>query len=145
MVWKQPVFGHHVPPLSPSANEQTCASSRSVLIRLTLCACRLRVVEHNILVISKYYNRISLQRLSTLLCLSREDTEKHLSDMVVSGNLYAKVDRPAGIVRFEKLPNPDNLLNDWAGRISKLLELVERSCQQIQKESMVHKVPIGAS
>jgi hypothetical protein len=29
--------------------------------------------------------------------------------------------------------------------VGKLLGLVERTCQQIQKESMVHKVPIGAA
>jgi 26S proteasome regulatory subunit N5 len=30
----------------------------------------LRVIEHNILVVSKYYSRITLKRLSELLCLT---------------------------------------------------------------------------
>lgn len=71
--------------------------------------------------------------------------EKHVSDMVVAAALYAKIDRPAGIVRFAKRQDPDELLNKWSNNLAKLLEVVERSCQQIQKESMVHKVPIGAS
>ena len=35
--------------------------------------CRLRVVEHNVLVISKYYSRITTKRLATLLCLKEEE------------------------------------------------------------------------
>lgn len=34
---------------------------------------RLRVVEHNVLVVSKYYSRITTKRLATLLCLSEEE------------------------------------------------------------------------
>ena len=37
------------------------------------------------------------------------------------------------------------MLNTWSKSVGKLLETVERTCQQIQKESMVHKVPIGAA
>eukprot|EP00891_Asterochloris_glomerata_P006770 jgi/Astpho2/6770/e_gw1.00103.16.1_t len=106
---------------------------------------KLRVVEHNILVISQYYSRITMQRLSQLLCLNAEETEKHLSEMVVGGQLYAKIDRPAGTVRFAKHPEPEQLLNSWSNNITKLLNVVNRSCQQIQKESMVHKVPIGTT
>ncbi|KAF9598483.1 hypothetical protein IFM89_027917 [Coptis chinensis] len=57
---------------------------------------RQRIIEHNILVVSKYYARLTLQRLAKLLCLTIEETEKHLSDMVVSKSLVAKVDRPMG-------------------------------------------------
>ncbi|KAF4371649.1 hypothetical protein F8388_008589 [Cannabis sativa] len=55
-----------------------------------------RVIEHNILVVSKYYARITLKRLAELLCLS----------------------------------------------IQKLLDLVEKSCHQIHKETMVHKAAL---
>lgn len=36
-------------------------------------------------------------------------------------------------------------LNAWSRSIGRLLETVEKTCQQIQKESMIHKVPIGAA
>ena len=55
-------------------------------------------------------------------------TEKHLSDMVVGGALYAKIDRPAGTVRFAKHPEPEQLLNSWSNNISKLLAVVNRRC-----------------
>lgn len=106
---------------------------------------KLRIIEHNVLVVAKYYNRIKTQRLSELLDLSAADTEKHLSQLVVAKAICAKVDRPAGLVRFGKRPEPEDLLNGWAGNIGKLLDLVEKSCQQIQKEAMVHKVTMTST
>ena len=35
---------------------------------------------------------------------------------------------------------PEELLNSWSSNIGRLLTLVEKSCQQIQKECMIHKV-----
>ena len=61
---------------------------------------RLRVTEHNILVVCKYYSRIRLARLAQLLDLPVAEAERHLSDMVVSGALSAKIDRPAGAPRM---------------------------------------------
>ena len=59
-------------------------------------------------------------------------TEKHLSEMVVGGQLYAKIDRPAGTVRFAKHPEPEQLLNSWSNNISKLLNVVNRRCAALQ-------------
>lgn len=103
---------------------------------------RERVIEHNILVVSKYYSRITLSRLAELLCLSIQETEKHLSDMVVLKTLVAKVDRPAGIVSFRTAQDSNEILNSWSVNIEKLLELVEKSCHQIHKETMVHKAAL---
>jgi 26S proteasome regulatory subunit N5 len=62
---------------------------------------RQRVCEHNILVVSHFYSRLKMPRLATLLSMSQSDTEEQLSDLVVKGALAAKIDRPAGLVRFE--------------------------------------------
>lgn len=106
---------------------------------------KLRVNEHNVMVVAKYYSRITTARLAELLDLGAEETEKHLSEMVVSGAVAAKIDRPAGLVHFGKRQEPEELLNGWAGNISKLLGLVEKSCQQISKECTVYHVQLGAS
>ncbi|TMW90405.1 hypothetical protein EJD97_015724 [Solanum chilense] len=105
---------------------------------------RLRVIEHNILVVSKYYSRITLKRLADLLCLSIQEAEKHLSEMVVSKALVAKIDRPVGIVCFQSAKDSNDILNSWASNLEKLLDLVEKSCHQIHKETMVHKAAIRA-
>ncbi|XP_045819980.1 26S proteasome non-ATPase regulatory subunit 12 homolog A-like isoform X2 [Trifolium pratense] len=101
-----------------------------------------RIIEHNILVVSKYYARITLKRLAQLLCLSQEEAEKHLSDMVVTKALVAKIDRPMGIVWFQTSKDSNDILNSWASNLEKLLDLVEKSCHQIHKETMVHKAAL---
>ena len=73
-----------------------------------------------------------------------QETEKHLSDMVVSKTLIAKVDRPAGIVSFQTIKDSNETLNGWAVNIEKLLDLVEKSCHQIHRETMVHRVTLKA-
>ncbi|AET04630.2 putative proteasome component (PCI) domain-containing protein [Medicago truncatula] len=101
-----------------------------------------RIIEHNILVVSKYYARITLKKLAQLLCLSLEEAEKHLSDMVVTKALVAKIDRPMGIVCFQTAKDSNDVLNSWAANLEKLLDLVEKSCHQIHKETMVHKAAL---
>ncbi|XP_058115680.1 26S proteasome non-ATPase regulatory subunit 12 homolog A-like isoform X2 [Magnolia sinica] len=103
---------------------------------------RQRIIEHNILVVSKYYSRITLKRLAELLCLSLQEAEKHLSEMVVSKSLVAKIDRPMGIVCFQVAKDSNDVLNSWAMNLEKLLDLVEKSCHQIHKETMVHKAAL---
>lgn len=85
-----------------------------------------------------------MARFAELLDLSPQQAESHLADLVVARKVVAKVDRPAGLVRFQGRQKPEQVLDTWARNIAKLLDLVEKSCQQIQKESMVHKVPIGS-
>ncbi|KAI3513914.1 hypothetical protein L1887_12140 [Cichorium endivia] len=101
-----------------------------------------RVIEHNILVVSKYYAKIKVKRLAELLCLTVEETEKHLSEMVVSKALVAKVDRPMSLVCFQVAKGSNDILNSWATNLEKVLDLVEKSCHQIHKETMVHKAAL---
>ncbi|KAJ6842146.1 26S proteasome non-ATPase regulatory subunit 12-like protein A-like [Iris pallida] len=103
-----------------------------------------RIIEHNILVVSKYYSRIALKRIADLLCLTQQEAEKHLSDMVVAKALIAKIDRPMGIVCFQAAKDSNEILNSWSTNLEKLLDLVEKSCHQIHKETMVHKVVLKA-
>jgi 26S proteasome regulatory subunit N5 len=105
---------------------------------------KLRIIEHNILVVSKYYSRITLKRLADLLCLSLQETEKHLSDMVNKKSLIAKIDRPMGVVCFRTAQDSNGILNSWATNLEKLLDLVEKSCHQIHKETMIHKAVLKA-
>ncbi|KAL7244137.1 hypothetical protein ACSBR1_016383 [Camellia fascicularis] len=72
----------------------------------------------------------------------RQEAEKHLSEMVVSKALVAKIDQPMGIVCFQAAKNSNDILNLWAMNLEKLLDLVEKSCHQIHKETMVHKAAL---
>ncbi|GJJ09813.1 hypothetical protein Clacol_004037 [Clathrus columnatus] len=86
-----------------------------------------RVIEHNIRVIAHYYTKIQLPRLQVLLDLSPEQTEEILSRLVVSGSIWARIDRPAGIVNFEQKRSAEDVMNAWSSDMNKLLSLVEKS------------------
>jgi len=97
-----------------------------------------RIVQHNIKVISGYYDQIKTTRLCELLGLPDKETEAELSEMVQGKFVYAKIDRPGGTIKFGEKPTYTDTLNDWSGGISKMLDLVENTCHLIQKEQMVH-------
>lgn len=96
-----------------------------------------RIIQHNLRVTSLYYRQIHTSRLAQLLSLDTATTEKHISQMVSSGTLYAKIDRPKDIVRFMKKRCEEEVLTDWAADIKELLGLVETTTYLIQKENMV--------
>ncbi|KAH9460310.1 hypothetical protein MJO29_004298 [Puccinia striiformis f. sp. tritici] len=99
-----------------------------------------RVVEHNIRAVSRYYTRLTIQRLSELLDLSTAESEATLAKLVSSKTVFAKIDRPSGIVRFitqDHLANRrggEAILNQWNNDVGKLLGLVEKTVHLIQKE-----------
>lgn len=84
-------------------------------------------MHKNIRVVAAYYTRITLDRLSSLLDLSRKETEATLSRLVVSGTVWAKVDRPAGIINFRAKRSAEDVMNDWSSDMQKLLSLVEKT------------------
>jgi len=103
---------------------------------------RKRVVEHNIRVISIYYGRISYNRISQLLDLPAIEAEKFISDLVTGKSIFAKIDRPKGIISFNKRKDPNEFLNEWSSNVSNLLDLVENTCHLIHRENMIHKLNV---
>lgn len=101
---------------------------------------RKRVIEHNVRVIAKYYNRVHFSRLTELLDLPAEETEEYISDLVTSKTIYARIDRPAQIVSFEKKRDADEVLNEWSGNMKGLLGLLERIDHLITKEEMMARI-----
>nr|XP_018902865.1 PREDICTED: 26S proteasome non-ATPase regulatory subunit 12 [Bemisia tabaci] len=108
---------------------------------------KIRVAEHNIRIMAKYYTRITLKRMSELLDLSIEETEEFLSNMVTNKTVSAKTDRPAGIVNFASMKDPTDILNDWASHINSLMKLVNHTTHLINKEQMVymHLMALGSN
>ncbi|GLB35964.1 putative motif in proteasome subunits, Int-6, Nip-1 and TRIP-15 [Lyophyllum shimeji] len=86
-----------------------------------------RVIEHNIRVVAEYYTRITLTRLTSLLDLTPKQTEETLARLVVSGTIWARIDRPAGIVDFRKKRSAEDVMNDWSSDMQKLLGLAEKT------------------
>eukprot|EP00435_Cladocopium_sp_Y103_P060725 s447_g22.t1 len=97
-----------------------------------------RVVQHNIKVISEYYEQIHTKRLCELVGLGDKETEEELSELVCSKFVYARIDRPAGTIKFGKKQTYIDRLNGWSDSITKMLDLVENTSHLIQKEQMIH-------
>ncbi|CAG0914179.1 unnamed protein product [Notodromas monacha] len=95
-----------------------------------------RVVEHNIRVMAQYYTRITLARMSQLIELPVDKTEQFLSDLVSSGTVQAKTDRPSGIVSFAAHRDPNSVLNAWSNNLNSLMGLVSKTTHLINKEEM---------
>ncbi|KAK4230951.1 PCI domain-containing protein [Podospora fimiseda] len=104
---------------------------------------RKRVIEHNVRVVAKYYTRIQVPRLTELLDLTEDETEKYISDLVTAKTVYAKIDRPARIVNFAKPRDADDILNEWSFNMKSLLGLLERVDHLITKEEMMARIQPG--
>ncbi|WWC62599.1 uncharacterized protein I303_105196 [Kwoniella dejecticola CBS 10117] len=104
-----------------------------------------RVTEHNIRVIASYYSRITLKRLEELLDLTPAQTERTLCKLVTDKTVYARIDRPKGIINFKAktAKNANAILNDWSGDINKMLGLVEKTSHLISKEYAMHEASRG--
>lgn len=103
-----------------------------------------RVTEHNVHAAATYYSRLPLPRLAALLGLDEPASERAVADLVSSGALVAKIDRPSRIVSFAVARTPDDVLNEWAGGISRLLTVLDRAGAAIQKEAAVNGVDLAA-
>jgi len=98
-----------------------------------------RVVQHNIGVVAGYYSRISTKRLASFLAVDERGAEDYVSRMVTEGQVFARINRLDGVIRFKKKERENEVLNAWKADTDKLLELVDLTCHQIHKEMVVHK------
>lgn len=62
--------------------------------------------------------------------------------MVISGTVYAKIDRPAQVVSFSPKTNDSDKLNAWSGDMQKLLDYVETTSHLIHREMAVVKAGV---
>merc|ERR1712226_684573 len=98
-----------------------------------------RVVEHNIRVMTKYYTRVKLERMSVLLDLPSEEVESCISRLVFKEMIYARIDGLTNIVSFKKPRDAAKVLDDWSVSINGLMSLMSHASHLIDKEFMVHK------
>ena len=74
-----------------------------------------------------------MKRLTQLLDLTEDDTEKYISELVTSKTIYARIDRPARVVSFAKPRDANDVLNEWSGNMKSLLGHLERIDHLITK------------
>lgn len=81
-----------------------------------------------------------MPRLTQLLDLTEDETEKYISELVTAKTVYAKIDRPARIVNFAKPRDADDVLNEWSANMKSLLGHLERIDHLITKEEMMARI-----
>jgi 26S proteasome regulatory subunit N5 len=72
------------------------------------------------------------------------ETETTLAALVVDKTVYARIDRPAGVVDFTKKQGSDEVLNGWSGNVEKMLKLIEATSHLVNKEYAVHAAKLKA-
>ena len=68
----------------------------------------------------------------------KKECEEYLSQLVTKKTIFARIDRPAGIVSFRQTKDPNEVLNEWSRNLSSLMSLVSKTTHLINKEEMVH-------
>ena len=99
---------------------------------------RRRCSEHDLLVICKYYSRIPIARLASLVGLSAEDTESFIMKLVTHKTIYAKIDRIDQLVVFEAKKDALQSCQLWNTSVERTVELIDKVAHLVVKERMLH-------
>ncbi|KAF1763856.1 hypothetical protein GCK72_003804 [Caenorhabditis remanei] len=100
----------------------------------------LRVGEHNMRMIAKYYTQITFERLAELLDFPVDEMESFVCNLIVSGHITgAKLHRPSRIVYLRLKKANVEQLDVWASNVQKLTDTLNKVSHLILKEQMVHK------
>jgi len=101
---------------------------------------KVRVVEHNMRIMAKYYTRVRTQKMAELLELTKDEAEQFLSNLVSNKTISAKIDRLQEIVTFQQKQSPQEILNEWSVNLNSLMTIINKTCHLINKEETVHAV-----
>lgn len=101
---------------------------------------RSRCGEHDLMVVSTFYNRVPIARLAELVGLSEAYTEQFLMNLVGNGILFAKMDRVDGLVEFEAKKNTLEVVEYWSDAVEQSVSLLDEVSHLITKEQMLANV-----
>lgn len=99
---------------------------------------RKQLIQHNIRVIAKYYERVQLARAAQLMAVDVETTESEICEMINNKLIVAKINRIEGIISFKPKKNENEVLNEWVFDLGKVLDLVDKTCHLINRENDVY-------
>jgi hypothetical protein len=98
-----------------------------------------QIIQHNIMILQRYYSRIQLARLAKLVGVSEERAEIEVGDMVVNERIHARINRMTGLLIFRKRQFTNDSLNAWNFDLRSLLDKIETTCHLINREKVVHQ------
>lgn len=83
-----------------------------------------------------YYTQIRYPRFLQLLGLSDSEAESELSELVCEKAIYARINRPQGIINFCKKKTTNDVLNGWSENINEIVKTLEHTYHLIEKEEV---------
>jgi len=95
---------------------------------------RKQLIQHNLRIISTYYDRISTKRIAELVGVDLDTAETELCDMINRKLVTARINRPDGIVNFKQKKTENETLNEWRFDIHKILDLIDNTTNLINRE-----------
>lgn len=96
-----------------------------------------RVNEHNLEVVSKYYARVSLGKVSAILGLGVDGVVDLAADLIREGVVRGTIDQMGGVIEFTR---EKDSLEDWSTGIGKVLDLVIKATHHINKANLAHSL-----
>ena len=98
---------------------------------------RKQLVQHNLRILERYYDRIHMNRVANLMNIDEQTAEQELCEMINNKMIVAKIDRINGIIIFKIKKNENEIMNEWVYDVSKLLDVVDKTCNLINRENEV--------
>ena len=96
---------------------------------------RKQLIQHNLRIMENYYDRVTLRRVAELLGVDGAAVELELCEMINNKMIVAKIDRISGVINFRHKKNENETMNEWVYDVSKLLDVVDKTCNLINREN----------
>jgi 26S proteasome regulatory subunit N5 len=96
-----------------------------------------QLIQHNVIICSSYYERVRLHRLAELSHVAPAELEEEASYLINSDIVKGKMDRVEGVIVFRRQRVDDEILDDWVTDVNNLLDLVNHTCNLIDREEDV--------
>jgi len=140
--WKETVLSRYEPILrhgaagSPEANIFGAGEAGDKMFkRLHEC-----VGEHNVRMVTQYYDQVTFERMAQLLEFPLEEMEKFVCNLIVTGvTPDVKIHRPLRVIKLKARRENIETLDQWGSNVKKLTGILNKVTHLIHKEEMVYK------
>jgi len=100
----------------------------------------LRLNERNLIIMSRVFSSVTLNRVAQILEISPSESEDLLVEMIAGDKIVGRINRMGNInIVFKCAEMTSNLetLDKWSQKLEAMMKLVESTCYMIRNEEMI--------
>lgn len=97
-------------------------------------------IQHDLSLFEKFFSKMNLGKISAMTSINIDEIESEISDMVINGYIFAKINRIEKTVNFRKKTDHHDVLNELTYDLEKMLKGVETTCHLINKEYLKYGI-----